>query len=59
MMHCSYLVMDCVMTDLHQLIQSAKKPLEGQFIQFFTYQILVCLNKSTRKDTIVDRPSED
>ncbi|KAJ6086520.1 hypothetical protein N7467_005434, partial [Penicillium canescens] len=35
-----YLVMDCVMTDLHQLIQSAKKPLEGQFIQFFTYQIL-------------------
>ncbi|KAJ5306999.1 hypothetical protein N7508_006014, partial [Penicillium antarcticum] len=35
-----YLVMDCVMTDLHQLIQSAQKPLEGQFIQFFTYQML-------------------
>ena len=47
------------MTDLHQLIQSAKKPLEGQFIQFFTYQMLVRLNKSTRKDAIADRPSGD
>jgi hypothetical protein len=59
MVHCSYLVMDCVMTDLHQLIKSAKKPLEGQFIQFFTYQMLVRFNKSTRKDAIANRPSED
>ena len=38
-----YLVMDCCMTDLHQLIQSRPKPLEGEFIQFFTYQLLVYL----------------
>ncbi|KXG49381.1 uncharacterized protein PGRI_032510 [Penicillium griseofulvum] len=35
-----YIVMDCCMTDLHHLIQSASKPLEGKFIQFFTYQLL-------------------
>ncbi|KAJ6143746.1 hypothetical protein N7471_003199 [Penicillium samsonianum] len=35
-----YLVMDCCMTDLHHLIQSRSKPLEGKFIQFFTYQLL-------------------
>ncbi|KAF9895371.1 MAPK protein hog1 [Aspergillus nanangensis] len=33
-----YLVTDFLMTDLHQLIQS--RPLENQFVQFFTYQIL-------------------
>ncbi|KAJ5909020.1 hypothetical protein N7495_001702 [Penicillium taxi] len=35
-----YLVMDCISTDLHYLIQLRKKPLEGQFVLFFTYQIL-------------------
>ncbi|EKV06074.1 hypothetical protein PDIG_78520 [Penicillium digitatum PHI26] len=35
-----YLVMDCCMTDLHALIQSRSKPLEEQFVQFFTYQLL-------------------
>ncbi|KAJ5227991.1 hypothetical protein N7489_008699 [Penicillium chrysogenum] len=35
-----YLVMDCCMTDLHHLIQSRPEPLEGEFIQFFTYQLL-------------------
>ncbi|KGO72717.1 hypothetical protein PITC_057030 [Penicillium italicum] len=35
-----YLVMDYCMTDLHDLIQSRSKPLEGKFIQFFTYQLL-------------------
>ncbi|KAJ5158158.1 uncharacterized protein N7500_007809 [Penicillium coprophilum] len=35
-----YLVMDCCMTDLHRLIQSASNPLEGKFTQFFTYQLL-------------------
>ncbi|CAI7590005.1 unnamed protein product [Penicillium discolor] len=35
-----YLVMDCCMTDLHELIQSRSKPLDIKFIQFFTYQLL-------------------
>ncbi|CAI7572480.1 unnamed protein product [Penicillium viridicatum] len=35
-----YLVMDCCMTDLHELIQSRSKPLDNKFIQFFTYQLL-------------------
>ncbi|KAJ5247182.1 hypothetical protein N7468_002165 [Penicillium chermesinum] len=35
-----YLVTDLVQMDLHHLLQSTKKPPEGQFIQFFTYQIL-------------------
>ncbi|KAJ5793707.1 hypothetical protein N7457_000306 [Penicillium paradoxum] len=35
-----YLVTDCIMTDLHRLIQSTLKPLDGKFIQFFTYQML-------------------
>lgn len=30
------------MTDLHHLLQATAKPLECQFIQFFTYQMLVC-----------------
>lgn len=35
--------MDCCMTDLHELIQSRSKPLDTEFVQFFTYQLLVCL----------------
>ncbi|CAI7613742.1 unnamed protein product [Penicillium glandicola] len=35
-----YIVMECCMTDLHHLIQSTSKPLEGKFIEFFTYQLL-------------------
>ncbi|KAJ5493786.1 hypothetical protein N7463_009873 [Penicillium fimorum] len=35
-----YVVMDCCMTDLHHLIQSASEPLEAKFVQFFTYQLL-------------------
>ncbi|KAJ5633244.1 hypothetical protein N7490_009583 [Penicillium lividum] len=35
-----YLVTDCIKTDLNQLLRSRQKPLEGQFIQFFLYQIL-------------------
>ncbi|CAG8084282.1 unnamed protein product [Penicillium nalgiovense] len=35
-----YIVPDCMMTDLHHLMRSTSKPLEGQFVQFFTYQIL-------------------
>lgn len=35
-----YIVMDCCMTDLHELIQSRSNPLENKFIQFFTYQLL-------------------
>ncbi|KAJ5771806.1 hypothetical protein N7520_002335 [Penicillium odoratum] len=31
---------DCIQTDLHRLLRSRQKPLEGQFIQFFIYQIL-------------------
>ncbi|PLB55443.1 map kinase [Aspergillus steynii IBT 23096] len=33
-----YLVTEAMMTDLYQVIRS--KPLESQFVQFFTYQIL-------------------
>ncbi|CAG7938403.1 unnamed protein product [Penicillium salamii] len=35
-----YIVTDCIMTDLHHLLQATAKPLECQFIQFFTYQML-------------------
>ena len=35
------MVTEAMMTDLYQVIRS--KPLEGQFVQFFTYQILVRL----------------
>ncbi|KAJ5096874.1 hypothetical protein N7456_007595 [Penicillium angulare] len=35
-----YLVTDLIQTDLHHLLQSRVKPPEGQFVQFFTYQIL-------------------
>ena len=38
----SYIVTDCMMTDLHRLLRASSKPLECQFIQFFTYQMLVC-----------------
>jgi p38 MAP kinase len=37
-----YIVTDCMMTDLHRLLRASSKPLECQFIQFFTYQMLVC-----------------
>lgn len=37
----SYIVTDYIMTDLHHLLKAASKPLEGQFVQFFTYQMLV------------------
>ncbi|KAJ5265222.1 uncharacterized protein N7525_007426 [Penicillium rubens] len=35
-----YIVTDCMMTDLHHLLRASSKPLECQFIQFFTYQML-------------------
>ncbi|KZN87860.1 Mitogen-activated protein kinase [Penicillium chrysogenum] len=35
-----YIVTDCMMTNLHHLMRSTSKPLEGQFVQFFTYQML-------------------
>ncbi|OQE10572.1 hypothetical protein PENFLA_c089G04789 [Penicillium flavigenum] len=35
-----YIVTDCMMTDLHYLLRASSKPLECQFIQFFTYQML-------------------
>ncbi|KAJ6093522.1 hypothetical protein N7486_008811 [Penicillium sp. IBT 16267x] len=35
-----YLVTDSIQTDLYHLIRSRSKPLEGQFVQFFTYQLL-------------------
>ncbi|KAJ5982249.1 hypothetical protein N7451_012349 [Penicillium sp. IBT 35674x] len=35
-----YIVTECFMTDLRQLMQSISKPLEVEFAQFFTYQIL-------------------
>jgi hypothetical protein len=41
----SYIVTDCIRTDLHRLIQSTSKKLEDKFIQFFTYQMLVRLLK--------------
>lgn len=38
----SYFVTELLGTDLHRLLQS--RPLEKQFIQYFLYQILVCVN---------------
>ncbi|CAG7989256.1 unnamed protein product [Penicillium olsonii] len=35
-----YIVTECIMTDLHHLLKSTSKQLEGQFTQFFTYQML-------------------
>ncbi|CAG8225735.1 unnamed protein product [Penicillium salamii] len=35
-----YIVTECIMTDLHHLLKAASKRLEGQFTQFFTYQML-------------------
>jgi len=37
----SYFVTELLGTDLHRLLTS--RPLEKQFIQYFLYQILVCL----------------
>ena len=54
----SYLVMDCCMTDLHALIQSRSKPLEEQFVQFFTYQLLVCLPGDLEYGSVADNSSE-
>ncbi|KAJ5361959.1 hypothetical protein N7541_002803 [Penicillium brevicompactum] len=35
-----YIVTECIMTDLHHLLSATSKSLEGQFTQFFTYQML-------------------
>jgi hypothetical protein len=37
----SYFVTELLGTDLHRLLTS--RPLEKQFIQYFLYQIMVCL----------------
>ena len=37
----SYFVTELLGTDLHRLLTS--RPLERQFIQYFLYQIMVCL----------------
>ncbi|KAJ5982806.1 hypothetical protein N7451_012906 [Penicillium sp. IBT 35674x] len=46
-----YIVTECLMTDLRQLLQSISKPMEVAFAQSFTYQILVCFH-----NVIVRRP---
>lgn len=43
---CRYIVTDCIQTNLYHVIRSRSKPVEGQFVQFFTYQLLVCSPKS-------------
>lgn len=40
----SYLVTDLLGTDLNRLLTS--KPLDGKFVQYFTYQLLVSLPNS-------------
>ncbi|KAJ5540320.1 hypothetical protein N7513_008652, partial [Penicillium frequentans] len=35
-----YIVTDCIQTNLYHVIRSRSKPVEGQFVQFFTYQLL-------------------
>jgi p38 MAP kinase len=47
-----YFVTELLGTDLHRLLTS--RPLEKQFIQYFLYQILVCLDFSPVQ-TVLER----
>lgn len=52
----SYLVTDLLGTDLNRLLTS--KPLDGKFVQYFTYQLLVRLQKHSSRQKLANDPSE-